>query len=326
MEMNNLEIKDITTISLQQEATELHRQILANGLVAASSIIEMCRCLKQMRDNKQYVYLGYDTFDAYVEEAVKIKSRQAYNYISAYEKLGPEMLQSNANMGITKLKMLSEIPESKRAEVLETEDIENMSTREMKELVAKLTKAQEQISMLSEDNENAHDERNKAQDEVEELQKTIEKLKNAQEIPPETINELKKEHEADLAKKIKATQIYAEAGINEKIEAAKKEAKAAADKELNESREKLRQAQAKLREIEQEKEESQKRSSELEKRVMAGGGSDAQIVDFLFGEFSAVFNKIVAAIEKIPEGDRPKYKNAMRKYFEMNSKKLEDEI
>jgi len=300
--MNNLEVKDITENSLYQEATQLHHKIISSGSLAVTSIIEMSRCLKKMRDDKQYTHLGFESFDDYVEDAVKIKARQAYNYISTYEKLGPEVMQLNANLGITKLKMLSELSESKREEVMQTEDIEDMSTREMKELVEKLNKAQEQISFLSEqvekrteDKQTAQSESDSLQKEIENLQKTINQLQSAKEKPnfdqekQKLMKEMASEHEKDL----KQTE--------KKME----------EKYMQE-----------IQKVAREKEESLLRASELEKKLSLSQTSDAAIIDHLFGEVSGLVNKMIGIINKMPEDSGNQYKRAIKKYFDMIEQKL----
>lgn len=67
---------------------ELHLDIRKNGELAASALVEFSKGLKQMRDKKLYTELNFETFEDYVENAVGIRQRQAYNYIQALENLG----------------------------------------------------------------------------------------------------------------------------------------------------------------------------------------------------------------------------------------------
>ncbi len=103
--MSEILIKEYSEITGERadEAAKLHAQIMANGQVAASALLEFCKGLKRMRDEKLYTELGFDTFEDYTEKLAGIKSRMAYHYISCYENLGTTFLQSNANLGITKL-------------------------------------------------------------------------------------------------------------------------------------------------------------------------------------------------------------------------------
>ena len=91
----------------QNEALNLHYEIIAKGNLAASAMVDFCQNLKRMRDERKYLLLGHETFEEYVEQDVGIKQRQAYTYISALESLGEKYLQSNANLGISKLGMLA---------------------------------------------------------------------------------------------------------------------------------------------------------------------------------------------------------------------------
>ncbi|HPE52469.1 MAG TPA: DUF3102 domain-containing protein, partial [Methanothrix soehngenii] len=150
--MSDNQLATIDTTSIEyQDAMVLHSQIMTSGAVAAQALVEMCRSLKSMRDRRAYVHLGYQEFGDYCERMANIKERQAYTYIQALERLGPEVLQSNASLGITKLSLLAQLPEEARAEVIESGEIEEMSTREVKDLVAELTKAREQLSLLQDE-------------------------------------------------------------------------------------------------------------------------------------------------------------------------------
>ena len=122
----------------QNEALNLHYEIIAKGNLAASAMVDFCQNLKRMRDERKYLLLGHETFEEYVEQDVGIKQRQAYTYIQALESLGEKYLQSNASLGISKLGMLAALPWYERREVEENNDVAEMSTRELKETISKL--------------------------------------------------------------------------------------------------------------------------------------------------------------------------------------------
>lgn len=131
-------------------AQDLHERILGDAGRVVVALCDLCEKLKVMRDEKLWKEMGAESFDAYVEEQVGIRSRQAYNYIATYERLGRTALQSNAHLGITKLQLLTEVSDVRRAEFVEEHDLEGMSVREIKELVAKSKQQADQISLLQE--------------------------------------------------------------------------------------------------------------------------------------------------------------------------------
>lgn len=141
----------------KEAAGELHQRILGDAGRVMYALCDLCEHLKIMRDQKLYREMGLDSFDRYVEEQVGIKARQAYNYISTYEKLGRRSLQSNAHLGITKLALLAEVPDIKRADFEAENDLDGMSVREIRELVSKSKGQAEQISLLQETVEKAGD-------------------------------------------------------------------------------------------------------------------------------------------------------------------------
>lgn len=171
----------------QNEALNLHYEIIAKGNLAASAMVDFCQNLKRMRDERKYLLLGHETFEEYVEQDVGIKQRQAYTYIQALESLGEKYLQSNASLGISKLGMLAALPWYERREVEENNDVAEMSTRELKETISKLHEAQEQLTLITAE----RDELAKSSQEREDLSDTVrrlrEELKAASEKPAATV-------------------------------------------------------------------------------------------------------------------------------------------
>lgn len=171
----------------QNEALNLHYEIIAKGNLAASAMVDFCQNLKRMRDERKYLLLGHETFEEYVEQDVGIKQRQAYTYIQALESLGEKYLQSNASLGISKLGMLAALPWYERREVEENNDVAEMSTRELKETISKLHEAQEQLTLITAE----RDELAKSSQEHEDLSNTVrrlrEELKAASEKPAATV-------------------------------------------------------------------------------------------------------------------------------------------
>lgn len=171
----------------QNEALNLHYEIIAKGNLAASAMVDFCQNLKRMRDERKYLLLGHESFEEYVEQDVGIKQRQAYTYIQALESLGEKYLQSNASLGISKLGMLAALPWYERREVEENNDVAEMSTRELKETISKLHEAQEQLTLITAE----RDELAKSSQEHEDLSDTVrrlrEELKAASEKPAATV-------------------------------------------------------------------------------------------------------------------------------------------
>lgn len=143
---------NITEMSADtMSALNIHQKIITAEQTAANAMISLCENLKLMRDKHLYEALGFKKFDTYTEQACGIKRRQAYNYISTYEKLGGTVLQSNAQLGITKLQLLTEVCAVDRAEIIAENDLAGMSVKEIKELVEKSKQQGEQLALLGDE-------------------------------------------------------------------------------------------------------------------------------------------------------------------------------
>ena len=184
---------------IKREAVELHLEIKKNAELTAAALVEFCKGLKKMRDKKLYIELGCETFAEYAKKAFNIEQRQAYNYIQALERLGEPILQSNANLGITKLNILSEIPRLELEQFVEDNNVAEMSTKQLKEAVEKATKAEEQLTFMTEENE-------KLKEELDELKEESVDFDEKIEMYEKMIDNLKKELREEKNKPVPTVQ------------------------------------------------------------------------------------------------------------------------
>lgn len=152
-ELNNDQLKFI----------ENHNLIIRFANNSIEQLMLMAEALECMRDSKTYIYGGFKTFKDYVETALGIKERQAYNYIKVYHEFSKEFLHSNAKLGITKLSLLSTVSNEDREEILETTNVEDISVRELKEKIKELENSNkslekniEQLELKLDNNFNDH--------------------------------------------------------------------------------------------------------------------------------------------------------------------------
>lgn len=131
----------------QAQAVGLHYEIVAAAQAAANSLLTLGRKLKQMRDTGGYKRLGFETFSDYTEQAVGIRQRQAYNYISVVENVPARLVEENAAAGVTKLALLGRMAPADQREVA-GQDLANITVAELKKLVEERNGLSEQLSMI----------------------------------------------------------------------------------------------------------------------------------------------------------------------------------
>lgn len=134
----------------QKTFLAVHNEMVMAGRKATDCFIVMAQNLKRMRDEELYRAAGYETFKDYVEDALNIKERQAYNWINILD-LNSEYLQSNASLGVTKLALIASAPETVQAQVMADETTADKSVRELtaelKRLEAENASKTEQLSL-----------------------------------------------------------------------------------------------------------------------------------------------------------------------------------
>ena len=300
-------------------AIELHNSIVSAMKEAAFALVSLCENLKRMRDTGQYKALGFEKFEEYTEQACRIKKRQAYNYIATYERLGGTFLQSNAQLGITKLQLLTEVCAVDRADFVEQNDLEGMSVSEIKKLIAENKEYAEQISIFSESKERQEQELRRLEDENEALksrpvevavqepsQEQVEKAVAAK------TKELEKSYKDKLKKAKEKERQKAEAEKKKAIEEARTAAKAEADAKYKEQ----------ITQAKQDKEAALSKAKEIASKLDKNADRELVTASLYFSEAQTQFDKFLTAANKITDEKGAKIKKVAADFLKQYIDKL----
>lgn len=292
----------------QAEAVKLHQNIMLNAELAANSMVAMCRDLKIMRDRRLYEELGCAEFSEYTENLVGIKARQAYTYISTYEKLGDTVLQSNATLGITKLSLIAQMNAEDRAEMLESGQADDMTVAELKKLVEENKNQGEQISILNAEIEELKKKESEGADgselesEIEDLKKQLDEKHALVEKLENDLEESKKAEVPDT----KALEEKIESKILKKAEAEKKKAFSAGEKSAENA------VKEKINALNSQIEAAQSRAQELEKQLALSDSASAEAKVYI-SSIQTEFNALMGVISSMPTEQADKFKGAVKK-------------
>lgn len=156
------------------KAVNINRNIIVNAQAAQMSLYEVCKGLKEMRDNKLYKELGYQNFEEYCESETGIKFKTAYKYIKIIETLNTENFSPARNLGVEKLYLLTTLSEEERTEITENNNLEEISKRELESKVKEIKqlreKADNQQTIIQTLEEKALQEEQKSRDLTSELE------------------------------------------------------------------------------------------------------------------------------------------------------------
>lgn len=302
---------NITEMSADtMSALSTHQKIIKAEQTAANAMLSLCENLKLMRDKHLYESLGFETFDTYTEQACGIKRRQAYNYISTYEKLGSTVLQSNAQLGITKLQLLTEVCAVDRDDFIADNDLAGMSVKEIKELVEKSKQQCEQLALLG-------DELNDSNNVQKSLQSDKQKLTDENKLLQKRIKELE-DKPVEVAVQ-EPTQAQIEAAAQAKINSLKssfeKEKQNAVEQAVRQATEKAQTSvkdelektyRAKLEAIDKEKADAIKKAEQLANKLDKNADADLVTATLYFNELQAQLAKFINSVEKIVETNSTK--------------------
>lgn len=297
---------NITEMSADtMSALNTHQKIITAEQTAANAMISLCENLKLMRDKHLYEALGFETFETYTEQACGIKRRQAYNYISTYEKLGGTVLQSNAQLGITKLQLLTEVCAVDRDDFIADNDLAGMSVKEIKELVEKSKQQGEQLALLGDelnDSNNAQKSLQADKQNLAEENKLLHKrIKELESKPVEVAVQEPTQAQIEAAAKSKISSLKA-SFEKEKQNAVEEAVKQATEKAQTSVKDELEKTyRAKLEAIDKEKADAIKKAEQLANKLDKNADADLVTATLYFNELQSHLKKFINSVEKIIE-------------------------
>lgn len=233
----------------QAQAMGLHYEIVAAAQAAANSLLDLGRKLKQMRDTGGYKRLGFETFAQYTEQAVGIRQRQAYTYITVVENVPARLVEENAAAGVTKLALLAKLGPADQQKV--AGELADITVKELQSLIEEKQGLAEQLSLLQ------------AEAPVE---------GRAEEVDMDALRaELLEQARAEVAEERKAAELHAAAQ-------AKKEAeRAAGEKAAMAKADAARKAEADIAAARQEAaEEARRQQEEKDREALEQARRDAE--------------------------------------------------
>ena len=321
MEFEQLQVM-VPGTPAQQEALSMHFEIMAAAQTAASSLLDLGRKLKRMRDTGRYKDLGFDSFGAYTESAVGIRQRQAYTYITVVEKLPAQLIEENADAGVTKLALLAKLLPEDREEIAGG-GLANITVAELQKLIEEKNGMAEQLSMLQDappaaeveavDAEQAIQEavemaREEIEREVRE-QLRAEKDRAVAEAVDRAREEAKREAAAQAKEEADRRVKQAEEKAAGKLEAARKQAAEEARREQEEH------YQAVLAEKEQAAQAARERAEALAKQMQLAGSPEGTRFALLFDDLQQKAGGLMDMLENLLAEEKTdaaqKYKTAL---------------
>lgn len=274
-------MNEIISNEAYEQAYTLHRRIVINAQTAQESLFEVCKGLKEMRDRELYKELGYENINEYSQAELGMTDRNVRRYISVAEMVESERTPVSANLGITKLYLLSTLTEEERKEVVETTDLEATSKRDLEEKIKSLKEEKDAIEKEAEldrkEQERANElcqsfkaECKRRAEEQERLEGLVQKLQDdikalearpvevAVEKDPEAEKQLAEKEQAlkdlkkqltDVKKSLKDEKQASASAVQEALEKQASEHKTETDKLIAEKAELERQLSVKPKEI-----------------------------------------------------------------------------
>lgn len=301
----------------QAQAVGLHYEIVAAAQAAANSLLTLGRKLKQMRDTGGYKRLGFETFADYTEQAVGIRQRQAYNYISVVENVPARLVEENAAAGVTKLALLGRMAPADQREVA-GQDLANITVAELKKLVEERNGLSEQLSMIQDTARPAAEAESTEVDMDALRAQALEQARaEVKEQHAQAMRKALQEQGEKLAADRKAAEAHAaeqakkeaERKAREQVAQAKAEAAQAAEKKLAEEREAARRDQeerdrADLEAARQEAAEARAQAEETARKLQLNASEESIRFALLFEQLQGAAGAMMDLVDALTAAGR----------------------
>ena len=312
------EMKQLTLIPdgtpEQAQAMSLHCEIMATAQAAADSLLALGRKLKQMRDTGGYRHLGFASFGEYTEQAVGIRQRQAYNYITVVEKVPARLVEENAAAGVTKLALLGKLGPADQREV--AGELANITVEELKQIIDERNGMAEQLSLLQAEPAAEAESREVDMDALraemleqaraEVKEQHAQAMRKALQEQGEKLAADRKAAEAHAAEQAKKE---AKRKAREQVAQAKAEAAQAAEKKLAEEREAARRDQeekdkADLEAARREAKEARAAAEETAKRLQLNASEEGIRFALLFEQLQGAAGAMMDLVDALTAAGR----------------------
>ncbi len=289
---------------------QIEQSIVAHSYDMARSMLEIGKALKAIADGKKYTEKGYSSFKEYMEDAsahtFPFSYSQARKHIRVYERFGGRLSELNCAK-IEVLDILRDIPEEDFEKLNDSGELNSLSKREAEELKAKLEAANEQICLLTAENDKIAAEKEKITADCNSIKaerdEYYDQMKELESRPVETI--IKEPSEEQLNAIVEEKLVKAKSAMEEYKEIAN---------QLKNEKKKLEQA------LGEDKAAADERIKELERKLQsAEKPADSELIEFkfYFAETQDNLKKFLNALDKVSDPEKKeKFKGAAIKFVE----------
>ena len=280
--------------------------------------------------------LPHGQWGRWLREEVEFSQSTANNFMRMFDEYGADQIsifgaeaksQAIGNLPYTKALKLLALPAEEREEFVKTEDVENMSSRELERAIrerdearkqaqdaeTRLLQAQKNLASAQEDAASVREKLNEARKSVQEADNEAQRNETALRKELEAAKEAAKNATEEAQKAKEAMQKAKEnAEIpQDRLDKLEKDAMKKAAEEYKKKKNDLQDAVA---EAERKAKEAQARAEALEKQMRLAGGETAQF-KLLFRQVQESFAQMQQMLEKIGENDAEtagKLRNAVK--------------
>lgn len=254
--------------------------------------ISACEMGKRMLEAKELVNHG--EWGPYLDDLCKqlgIGKSTAHNWMKLYRECGDSPnFQALGNITYTKAVQLLALPEETREEILQENNVEDMSSRELEQAIKDKKAAQGMLAIAQETNSDLKRRNDQLEQETAALKKSLDRAESAEATAKAEIQQLREHPEIPPSL------------IAKTVEDAKAQARSELDAELRAVREEASAKEEARAHMETALVDAQRQIRELSARSQISN-QDAASFEILFNQITPLFNQMMGYLLKVEAAD-----------------------
>lgn len=354
-EMENVSFEEIESSQrLQQLAVEIITFDRQAKITAVSCAIEIGERLLEAKD-----LVPHGEWGKWLKENVNYSQSTANNFMRLYREYGSDQgslfttaanSQAIMNLDVSKALALTVLPAEEREEFVAEHDVENMSTRELKDalqenkelkrqqqqLQKQLEEKEKQISQASVQLDTAISERQKMETRLQEAVNQNAGYEKSLEVKVEAAKKLEEARKAaeekrrqseekakELQRQIEELKAQSQEPDQQMFGELREQAQREAERRFSDQIEKLQQEKEKA---EQRVAEAEEKNRQLQSKSQQAGSRELIVFDEKFKAFQADFNELSGLLKALESSDAQtagKFRSAVQKLLTIMSANLE---
>lgn len=141
-------MEEINNLSLEVQARETHEKVVGYFRATEQFAYKFFMEVKKIRDERYFQELGFSNFEGYCDTNFNLTSQYVNQKIQIADAWGENSETRVSELGHKKSLLLARLPEPEREEFIQSNPVDEMTTRELQQAIREKKEAEKQAEQL----------------------------------------------------------------------------------------------------------------------------------------------------------------------------------